>query len=143
MTLKQQLMEDMKTAMKAGNKQDLETIRFLIAKIKNLEIDQGELNDAQVQQVIGKQIKEMKEVLADYEKAGRSDLADADKAKIEVLQRYLPTPLTELEVDALIEKALAENPGAAMGQLIGKVNQLAAGRADGRMIADKVKAKLS
>lgn len=143
MTLKQQLMEDMKQAMRSGNKQELDTVRFVIAKIKNVEIDDGELNDLQVQQIVAKQIKEMKEVFADYEKAGRTDLIDADKARIAVLQKYLPAQLSEAEVDALIDAAMAANPEGPMGKVIGMVNQQAAGRADGGMIAQKVKARLS
>lgn len=143
MTLKQQLMEDMKSAMRAGNKQDLEVIRFLMAKIKNVEIDQGELNDTQIQHIVGKQIKEMREVMADYEKAGRPELAESDQAKITVLERYMPAQLNDAEVDALIDKTIAENPGAPFGQIIGKVNKEAAGRVDGGLVAQKVKAKLS
>jgi hypothetical protein len=143
MSLKQQLMEDMKTAMRAGNKQDLDVIRFVIAKIKNIEIDNGEQNDSQIQQLINKQIKEMNEVMADYERAGRQDLADKDKANIAILQRYLPAPLSEAEVDVLIDQTIAENPGANLGMIIGKVNQQAAGRADGGMVAQKVKAKFA
>jgi uncharacterized protein len=143
MPLKQQLMDDMKAAMKSGNKQDLDAIRFVIAKIKNVEIDNGEMNDTQIQQLIGKQIKEMKEVMGDYEKAGRQDLADKDKANIAVLERYLPAPLSETEVDTIIDQVMAENPGAHMGMVIGKVNQQVAGRADGGLIAQKVKAKLA
>ena len=85
----------------------------------------------------------MKEVLADYERAGRQDLAESDKAKITILERYMPAPLSKDELDALIEKTIEENPGAPFGQIIGKVNQQAAGRADGGVVAAKVKAKLS
>lgn len=143
MTLKQQLMDDMKQAMKSGDKQQLDTIRFVVAKIKNVEIDKGEQNDAQIQQIIGKQIKEMREVFPDYEKAGRSDLLQADQAKIAVLEKYLPAQLTESEIDALIDTVMTANPGAPMGKIIGAVNQQAAGRADGGVVAQKVKARLS
>lgn len=142
MPLKQQLMDDMKSAMKSGNKQELDAIRFVIAKIKNTEIDSGEMDDKQIEQLIAKQIKEMKEVLADYDKAGRSDLADKDRANIEVLKKYLPEPLSEAEIDALVEKVVSENPGAHMGMVIGLVTKQAAGRADGGMVAQKVKARL-
>lgn len=136
-------MEDMKNAMRSGNKADLEVIRFVIAKIKNVEIDKGELNDDGIQKLIAKQIKESTEVIADYEKAGRQDLSDKNKADIEVLKKYLPAPLSESEVDALIDKIISENPGANMGMIIGKVNQQSSGRADGAMIAKKVRDKLS
>lgn len=143
MSLKQQLMEDMKSAMKAGDKKTLDAIRFLMAKIKNVEIDNGEQNDDQIQKLVAKQIKEMKDTMADYERAGRQDLVDNDKANIEVYQKYLPAQLSEAEIDVLIDQVMAENPGANMGMIIGKVNQQAAGRADGGVIAQKVKAKLA
>lgn len=142
MPLKEQLMEDMKSALRAGNKQDLEVIRFVIAKIKSAEIDEGEYSDEQVQKLIAKQIKEMKDASVDYQKAGRSDLVEKDQHGISVLQRYLPTPPSEAEIDTIIDQVVAENPGAHMGMIIGKVNHLAAG-ADGAMIANKVKEKLA
>jgi uncharacterized protein YqeY len=142
MPLKQQLLDDMKAAMKSGNKQDLDAIRFVIAKVKNIEIDNGEQNDTQIQQLISKQIKEMQETMADYQRAGRQDLVDKDTANIAILKRYLPEPLSEAEVDILIDQVIAENPGAHMGMIIGKVNKEADGRADGGMVAQKVKAKL-
>ena len=143
MTLKQQLMEDMKTSMKSGDKQQLETIRFVIAKIKNIEIDQDELGDEKIQQLIAKQIKEMKEVFADYEKAGRTDLVEADQAKITILEKYLPDQMSDSELDQLIEQVIQENPDVIMGKIIGLVNQRAAGKAEGGVIAQKVKARLS
>lgn len=143
MTFKEKLMEDMKSAMRAGNKQDLEVVRFVIAKVKNAEIDAGEYSDDQVQKLITKYIKEMRDSMADYEKAGRSDLVEKDKYSIEFLQKYLPAQLTETELDTLIDQVMAENPGANLGMIIGKVNQQAAGRADGATVAQKVKAKLA
>lgn len=143
MAIKQQLLEDMKLAMKAGDKTKLEAIRFLVAQIKSTEIDQGELNDDQVQKVIAKQIKEMKEVLADYKKAGKDDVVAAEQEKIDTLQKYMPEPLSDEELEALIEKTIADNQGEPMGKIIGLVNQQAQGRADGSVIAQKVKAKLS
>ncbi|MDQ5951622.1 MAG: uncharacterized protein QG639_903 [Patescibacteria group bacterium] len=136
-------MEDMKAAMRSGNKQDLEVIRFAIAAIKNAEIDQGEYNDDQVVKLIVKQIKEMRDSMGDYAKAGRTDLVEKDQHSIEVLQKYLPTPLTESEIDAVIDQVIADNPGGNMGMIIGKVNQQAAGRADGAVVAQKVRAKLA
>lgn len=134
-------MEDMKQAMRSGDKKTLETIRFVIAKIKNTEIDKGELSDKEVEQIIAKQIKEMKEVFADYEKAGRHDLVEADQEKVTVLAKYLPEQLSDSEIEALIDQAMAESPDGHMGKVIGAVNQKAAGRADGAVIAQKVRAR--
>lgn len=142
MSLRQQLMDDMKQAMRSGEKEKLDTIRFLMAKVKNVEIDQGELDDDKIQQLVSKQIKEMKESFSDYEKAGRTELIDADKARIAVLEAYLPEQLSDAELDALIEAAIKENPDAIMGKIIGAVNQKAAGRAEGGVIAQKVKARM-
>lgn len=143
MSLKQQLTERITAAMKAGEKQELEVLRFLMAKIKNVEIDNGEQSDQQIQQIISKQIKEMKEVINDYQRAGRQELIDSDLAKIAILEKYLPEQLTSDELTSLIDELMSKNPDWQLGQVIGAVNKAAAGRVDGGQVAQLVRTKFT
>lgn len=143
MTFKDTLMQDMKEAMKARDAVKLGTIRFLIAQVKNIEIDQGELTDEQVQDIVRKQIKQMKEAVTEYEKGGRTDLITEENQKIAVLQAYLPKMMSSEELAAVVDKVLAENPDMPMGQVIGAVKQATAGKAEGAEIAAQVKQKFS
>jgi uncharacterized protein YqeY len=137
------LMEDMKNAMRAKDTVRLGVIRFLLAQIKNVEIDKGVQTDEQVSDIIRKQVKQMKEAVADYAKGGRTDLVDEETAKIAVLQAYLPQMMSSEELLAVVEKVIAENPGMQMGQIIGAVKQVTAGKADGAAIAALVKQKVA
>ena len=142
MALKQQLMEDMKTAMRAHDSATLATIRFLLSDIKNLEIDKGELSDAQIQDAVRKQVKQMEETNLQYQQAGRLDLVQENEAKIAVLRSYLPPAMTEAELASIVKNLIAENPGQGMGPLIGLVRQKTDGRVDGGAIATEVKRQL-
>lgn len=135
MTLKQQLTEDMKTAMKGHDSVSLNAIRFLQAEIRNVEIDHGEQDDAGVQKIIARQIKQMKDAIGDYQKGGRADLVEQEEAKVAVLARYQPQQLTDDELRSIIEQVKADNPGVNQGQLIGLVLKQAAGRADGSRVS--------
>ena len=95
MTLKQQLMEDMKSAMKAHDTVKLGAIRFLQAELRNVEIDHGEQDDAGIQKIVARQIKQMKDAISDYQKGDRQDLVDAEAAKITVLEAYLPQQMSD------------------------------------------------
>jgi uncharacterized protein YqeY len=137
------LMQDMKDAMKARDTIKLGTIRFLMAQIKNVEIDNGPQSDDQMQDIVRKQVKQMKEAVADYERGGRTDLVEEENKKIAILQAYLPQMMSSEELSAIVEKVIAENPGIQMGQAIGAVKQATQGKADGSEIAALVKQKLS
>ena len=143
MSLREDLMQDMKDAMRAHDSLRLGTIRFLLAQIKNVEIDNGPQSEAQLQDVVRKQIKQMKEAVVEYDKGGRSDLSEEENKKIAVLQKYLPQMMSQEELVAIVEKVIAANPGMPMGQVIGAVKQETKGLADGGDIAAVVKQKLT
>lgn len=139
MTLKQQLTEDMKTAMKARDMMTLDAIRFLQAEVRNIEIDHGEQDDAGIQKIVARQIKQMRDSITEYEKGGRADLVEAEQAKIKVIEKYVPQQMSDTELKAIIEKVVAENPGAQMGQVIGQVMKQTAGQADGGRVSAMVR----
>lgn len=140
MTLKAQLMEDMKTAMKARDSVALGAIRFLMSEIKNYEIDNGEQDDVGIQTIIRKQIKQMKDALVEFEKAGRADIVAEETQKVAVFEKYLPAQMSDEALQALVSGIRAEHPEYALGQVIGAVKEKAAGQADGARIATAVKA---
>jgi uncharacterized protein YqeY len=145
-TLKERITEDMKTAMRAGEKERLGTIRMLQAAIKQREVDERvTLDDAQVLAVIEKMVKQRKESIVQFEQGGRADLAAKEKSEIELLQGYLPAQLSEAEVDALIREAIATTGAASikdMGKVMGIVKAKAAGRADMGAVSARIKAAL-
>ena len=152
MGLKERVSEDMKAAMRARDAARLSAVRLLLAAMKQKEIDArasgtepGELADADVLGIIEKMIKQRRESIAQYEKAGRSDLADAEKFEIGVLSSYLPQQLDESEVEQAVLAALSES-GAAGVKDLGKVMALLkprlAGRADMGKVSALVKSKL-
>ncbi len=146
MALLQQLQDDMKTALKAGDKPRLGVIRMAIAAIKQRQIDdQKTLDDAGVLAVIEKMVKQRKDSESQYREAGRNELADQEAFEIEVLQTYLPQPLSEAELDALIAQCLEETGASSMkdmGKVMGLVKQKAQGRADMQQVSARVKAAL-
>ena len=145
-SLKERITEDMKTAMRGGDKERLGTIRMLQAAIKQREVDERiTLDDAQVLTVIEKMVKQRKESIVQFEQGGRADLAAKEKAEIEQLQAYLPAQLSDAEVDALIREAIAATGAASikdMGKVMGAVKAKAAGRADMGAVSARIKAAL-
>jgi uncharacterized protein YqeY len=146
MTLKERINEDMKTAMRSGEKDRLAVIRLLQAAIKQREVDERvTLDDAQVMAVLEKMIKQRRESIVAFEKGGRADLVAKEGAEIGVLQPYLPAQLSEAELDALIAEAI-QSTGAAtikdMGKVMGVVKSKAAGKADMGAVGARIKAKL-
>lgn len=146
MSLKDQITEDMKSAMKAGEKDRLKVVRLILAAIKQVEVDQRiELDDAAVLGVLEKMVKQRRDSVDQFQKGGRDDLADIELAEIAVLDAYLPEQLSDAEVDALIDAAI-EATGAEsmrdMGKVMGEVKTKAAGRADMGAVGAKVKARL-
>ncbi len=145
-TLKERITEDMKSAMRAAEKERLGTIRMLQAAIKQREVDERiTLDDAQVLAVIEKMVKQRKESIVQFELGGRADLAAREKSEIELLTAYLPAQLSEVEVDALIREAIASTGAASikdMGKVMGVVKAKAAGRADMGAVSARIKAAL-
>jgi len=147
MTLKEQIVEDMKQAMKAHDKDRLGTIRLLLAAVKQKEVDERiTLDDGQVVGVIGKLVKQRNDSVAQYRAAGREDLAGKEEAEIAVLKTYLPAQLTREEVAAVVDEAIAATGAsgmAAMGRVMGAVRPKLAGRADMAEVSAIIKAKLA
>jgi uncharacterized protein YqeY len=145
--LKEQLMEDMKKAMKAKDKERLSVIRMTRSEIKNKEIEsREELDDQGVTAVIAKQVKQIKDSLADFEKSGKEDVMEKLYKEIEILQEYLPEQMSEAEVDELVNQVIEETDAknmSDMGQVMGAIMPKIKGRADGSMVSSKVKEKLS
>ncbi len=147
MPLKETITEHMKDAMRHKETLRLGTIRMLLSEIKKKEIDtRQELDDSGVVAVVEKMIKQRKDSVEQYEKANRQDLADNEKAEIEVLTAYMPQQLSEAEVDALIAETIQETgaQGAAgMGKVMGVLKAKLAGRADFSQVSAKVRALLN
>ncbi|MEM1443714.1 MAG: GatB/YqeY domain-containing protein [Verrucomicrobiota bacterium] len=148
--LSQQITEDMKTAMREKNTVALSTIRMLKSAVKNAAIEKGgadaELDDAEVMAVVRKEVKKRQDSIEQYEKAGRDELADQEKAEIEVLNGYLPEPLSEEEIAEIVTAAIAEVGATSrkeMGQVMKIVQEKTAGRADGKTLSQAVMSKLS
>lgn len=147
MSLKQQITEDMKSAMRAKETARLGAIRLLLAAMKQKEVDERvELGDTDVLAIIDKMLKQRRDSITQYEAAGRQDLADVEKFEMSVLQTYMPQQMSEAEVAAAIEQAVAAS-GAAGVQDMGKVMAILkpqlAGRADLGKVSGQVKAALS
>ncbi|HEY4665610.1 MAG TPA: GatB/YqeY domain-containing protein [Comamonas sp.] len=147
MSLKAQITEDMKTAMRAKDSARLGTIRLLQAAMKQKEVDERvELDDVAIVAIVDKLIKQRKDSITAYETANRSDLADVEKAEIEVLKVYLPERMSEAEITAAVQAIVAEvgasGPGD-MGKVMGKVKTVLAGKADMGLVSAAVKAALS
>ena len=147
MSLKLQINDDMKAAMKARDSQRLSAIRLLLAAMKQKEVDERiELDDAAITAVIDKMLKQRRDSLSQYEAAGRADLAAKEQAEIDVLTQYMPTPLTEAEIDALIEQAITDSGAsgaAAMGKVVGLVRPQVTGCADMAQVSARIKNRLA
>ena len=147
MNLKAQLTEDMKTAMKGGDKDRLGVIRLVNAAIKQREVDERiQLDDTQVLGVLEKMLKQRRDSFSQFQAAGRMDLADKENFEIGVIQAYLPQQLTAAEVDTIIAETIAEAGAAGpkdMGKVMGLVKPKVAGRTDMGKLSELVKARLS
>ena len=146
MSLRDRITEDMKTAMRSGDKERLGHIRMLQAAIKQREVDERiVLDDTQVIVVVEKMVKQRREAIAQFETGGRADLVAKENAEIVTLQAYLPAQLSEAEIDALIVEAIAQTGAASikdMGKVMGVVKARAAGRVDMGVVGGRIKARL-
>jgi uncharacterized protein YqeY len=147
MTLKAQLTEDMKTAMKAGEKDRLGVIRLITAAIKQKEVDERvEMTDPLVLAVIEKMVKQRKESISQYDAAGREDLSAVERYELGILDTYLPAKMDEASVQAAIDAAVAETGAAGpsdMGKLMAVLKPKLAGQADMGLVSQLVKKKLA
>jgi len=145
--LKDRIQDDMKSAMKAHDKARLGTIRLILAAIKQREVDERiELDDSQVLAVLDKMVKQRRDSIAQYQQAGRQELADQEQAEIEVIQEYLPAALTDEEITALIDEAIATTGASSMkemGKVMGLLRPKLQGRADMGAVSARIKQRLS
>jgi uncharacterized protein len=147
MTLKDRITEDMKTAMRSGDKERLATVRLALAAIKQREVDERiVLDDSQVLSVLEKMIKQRREAITQFESGGRADLVAKENSEIVVLQHYLPAQMGAAEVDALIAQAITDSGATSikdMGKVMALVKPKAAGRTDMGAVSARIKQKLS
>jgi len=146
MALKDRITEDMKTAMRAGDKERLATVRLALAAIKQREVDERiSLDDTQVLAVLEKMIKQRREAITQFASGNRADLVAKETAEIGVLQQYLPAQMSEPEVDALIQEAIQATGAASMkdmGKVMAAVKAKAQGRTDMGALSARIKQKL-
>ena len=146
MSLKGAITDDMKSALKAGDKDRLKVVRLILAAIKQVEVDtRKELDDAAVLGVLDKMVKQRRDSVDQFQKGGRDDLASIELAEIAVLETYLPEQMSDQELDDLIDAAIAATGAESirdMGKVMGQIKAKAAGRADMGAVGAKVKARL-
>jgi uncharacterized protein YqeY len=146
MSLKERITDDMKAAMRSGEKERLGVIRMITSAIKQREVDERiTLDDAQVLSVLEKMIKQRKESVVQFQAGNRPDLVEKESAEITLLQGYLPSPLSDAELDALLQDAIAATGASSikdMGKVMAVIKGKAQGRADMAAVGAKIKAKL-
>lgn len=146
-SLTDQIKDQMKTAMKAGDKGRLGVIRLILSAIKQVEVDERiELDDARVITVLNKMLKQRRESIRQFSEAGRTDLVDIEEAEVLVIQDFLPQSLSEAEIDGLVAEAIAESAAQTakdMGKVMALVKAKAQGLADMSVVSAKIKAALS
>ncbi len=145
--LKQRIEAEMKSAMRNKEKERLGTIRLILAAIKQREVDERiTLDDAQVLAVLDKMVKQRRDSIAQYREANRADLADKEEFELSIVQEFMPQPLSETELEALIDQAIATSGASSMkemGAVMAELRPKVQGRADLGAVSAKVKAKLS
>ena len=146
-TLKPQLIADMKSSMKSGDKQRLGVVRMMLAAVKQVEVDERiELDDTRVLAVLDKMAQQRRESIAQYSEAGRDDLVAIEQAEIDIIQQYLPEALTEAEINELVEQSIASTGASTMkdmGKLMGELKPKLQGRADMGKVSQLIKSRLS
>lgn len=147
MSLKGKILDDVKGAMKAGEKDRLKVLRLITAAIKQVEVDERvDPDDAAVLGILNKMVKQRRDSITQFKEGNRQDLAEIEQAEIEIIADYLPEQLSDAELDALIDDAIATTGAESirdMGKVMGAVKARAAGRADMGAVGGKVKARLS
>lgn len=145
--LKTRINDDVKTAMRSKDKQRLGTLRLLTAAIKQIEVDQRiELDNDQIIAVIEKMLKQRKDSIEQFEKAGRNELAEIEINEVAILKEFMPEQMSEADIDALIDDAISSTGASAMkdmGKVMGILKPKLAGKADMGAVSGKIKAKLS
>jgi len=146
MSLKDRIQQDMKDALRSGDKTRLGTIRLMLAAIKQKEVDERiELDDATVTVILDKMVKQRRESISQFEKAGRDDLVQQEAGELTLIQEYLPEQLDEASINALIEAAMADTGATSirdMGKVMGQLKPKLQGRADMGAVSALIKARL-
>jgi len=144
--LLKKLQDEMKAAMKSGDKERLSTIRMLISEIKKVQIDKKkELSDEEIIQILQRYAKQRKESIKQYTEAGREDLAQKEERELKIVQEFLPQQLSEEEIEKIVEEAISETRASSMkdmGKVMKVVMEKVKGRADGSLVSSIVKKKL-
>ena len=147
MALKDQILDDVKTALRAGDKLRLVTLRMLAAAIKQQEVDtRATVEDADTLRIVEKLVKQRREAAAQFSDAGRAELADKELAEADILKAYLPEPLDDATLDALIDEVIAATGATSprdMGKVMNAIRGQAQGRADMGAVSQRVKARLA
>lgn len=145
-SLKIRIQEDVKTAMRAGEKKRLATLRLITAALKQVEVDgRKDLSDADVVAILDKMCKQRRESIEQYDKANRKDLVEAEESELAIIREFLPQPLSEDEIISLIDTAIKETGASSMkdmGKVMGIIKPKAQGRADMGQLSARVKARL-
>jgi len=146
-TLKKKMDQEMILAAKAKDKIRLSALRMLKSGLHNREIDlKRELNEAEFLQLLSAMVKQRKDSIEQFEKGGRTDLVEKEEAELKVIQEFMPTPMSETELDAMIAEAIRETGAASvrdMGKVMATLMSKVTGKADGKTVGEKVKARLS
>ena len=144
--LKQRIQDDMKAAMKAGDKRSLGVVRLILAAIKQREVDERiELDDTEVLAVLDKMVKQRRDSITQYSQAGREDLADQERYEVEICQAYLPDALSDDELVKLVDEAVAASGAESMkdmGKVMAVLRPMVQGRADMGAVSKQVKQRL-
>jgi uncharacterized protein YqeY len=147
MSLKDRIQEDMKAAMRSGEKERLGTIRLIMAGIKQREVDERiTLDDAQVMSVLEKMGKQRRESITQFQAGARPDLVEKETSELKIISSYLPSPLSEAELEALISEAIAQAGATSvkdMGKVMNLIKTKAQGRADMAVVGGRIKARLT
>jgi len=147
MSLKARITDDMKAAMRAGEKDRLGVIRLILAALKQREVDERiELDDAQILAILEKMLKQRRDSIDQYSAANREDLAAVERAEVVIIQTYLPEQLSAAELEQIVAKAITDSGATSareMGKVIGLVKPQVAGRADMGQISEMIKARLA
>lgn len=146
-SLKNRVTDDMKSAMRARDKQTLAAIRLILAEIKQQEVDtRSEVSNKQIIAILDKMCKQRRDSIAQYDKAGREDLSNIEKQELVIIRQYMPKPLTEKEIENLVQKAIQISQASSMrdmGKVMGYIKPKAQGRADIGRISGLVRKQLS
>ena len=147
MSLKQQLTDSMKDAMRSKDKERLSAVRLILAEVKRIEVDERiEIDDERMLSLLDKMVKQRRDSIAQYESAGRMELAEVEIAEINVIQDFLPAALTEAEIEELIQQTIADTGAESMrdmGKVMGIIKPKIQGRADAGAVSGLVKKALS